>query len=446
EAVKLEGFDRVTGVTAAGDLAYVFWSPVPTARNVPRVTVVDVSAPGGPRVVGELEGVFATWGALAGDRLWLWGGSGGLSVLDVSDASQPRILSEPPPEPPRGSRTVSTLDIDDSVSLLVDGTRLYLLLYGGDWGVYRWRLQVLDISDPAQPKEIGSVEGRGVPAGMWLQGQQVVVADSYGMSVVDVSNPALPQEKERVPAGAPGDVFLRGEHAFLFTQGGLFALDLSRPESPSLAAFRYFGPIGSASDLGGNRFRAAVYGEYRGYEIDLSDPYQPRLEEYRSSGPPAPRATLGPYTLWAGCGRLNVEDPTQRRGDLMTVAQVRLTESNCGDKWDVAAVDQDVYVVGNGRLYLFDASDPNSPKLIAEKPLTEGGEEATRAQAHVTIADGRAYVLHGGLWVLDLSAPLQPREVAYYPTDALTLDVEGDSIALAGPDGSFELLQLELER
>lgn len=42
---------------------------------------------------------------------------------------------------------------------------------------------------------------------------------------------------------------------------------------------------------------------------------------------------------------------------------------------------------------------------------------------------------------LDLSDPARPREVAYYPTDAVALDVDGGRIALGGPDGSFTLLE-----
>ncbi|MDP3063581.1 MAG: hypothetical protein Q8O40_10310 [Chloroflexota bacterium] len=440
EMQELEGLGYVHGVDEAGGLAYV--SRNPGGRMQSKFTVLDVSMPGTPRVVAELEGVAGSQILVAGGKAYVYADSWGLYILDVGDPEHPRVLSEPP----KGPRSVSTLDRDDPVALMADGDTLYLLLYGGDWGFVAWQLLVLDISDPALPKEASGVEGRGLPVGMWLQGEQVVVAEWYGMTVVDVSDLEQPKEGERVPAGISGEVFLRGESAFLFTLGGIFALDLSQPEAPEVAAFRYFGPIGSASDLGEGKFRATLYGWDIAYEIDLSDPQEPRLEASRSDRPPTPRATLGPYELRAFCGSLYVEDRAQRRGDLMTVARLRLAESVCSDKWDVAAVDQDVYVVGNGKLYLFDASDPNSPKLLAEKALVGDGEQASKEQAYIVIADGRAYVLHGGLWVLDLSAPLQPKEVAYYPTDAFTLDVDGDGIALVGPDGSFELLKLDLER
>ncbi|MDP2949839.1 MAG: hypothetical protein Q8P22_09920 [Chloroflexota bacterium] len=444
ESVKLEGFYVVNGVKGAGNLAYVLWTPVPTARNEPLITVLDVSASGSPYVVGEyvvgeLEGVYATRGALADGRLFLWGDSWGLSVLDVGDAPLPLLLSEPP----RGPRTVSTVDIDDSVSVLVDGTHLYLLLYGGDWGVYRWRLQVWDVSDPAQPKEVSGIEGRGVPAGMWRQGEQIVVADWYGFTVVDVSDPANIGEVERVPSGAsPVAIYLRSGYAYLFLQSGLFVLDLSRAESPQLAAFRDLKVVHGTHDYG-ERFQVAADGAPHGYEVDVSDPKAPKVKAAESSFPPNWGQPVGSYFYRASCGAVTVEDAARGHGQDAQVARIRLADSICAERWHLAALGRYVYVVGNGRLYLFDASEPAAPRVLAEKALVGDGEQTSKEQAYIVIADGRAYVLHGGLWVLDLSAPLQPKEVAYYPTDALTLDVEGDRIALVGPDGTFELLKLE---
>ena len=57
-------------------------------------------------------------------------------------------------------------------------------------------LQVVDISDPASPGIVGSVNPAGSQMDVAVQGDFAYLAsDDWGLQVVDVSNPALPVER-----------------------------------------------------------------------------------------------------------------------------------------------------------------------------------------------------------------------------------------------------------
>ena len=110
----------------------------------------------------------------------------------------------------------------------------------------------------------------------------------------------------------------------------------------------------------------------------------------------------------------------------------------------MAKTDDYVYLVGGGSVYVFDVSNPAEPDLLARKPLISGQDAGETDQVAIAIEGRFAYVLHGGLWVLDLLDPAKPEEVAYYPTAATVIDAEDGRIALGGVDGTFTLLRYSL--
>ncbi len=55
-------------------------------------------------------------------------------------------------------------------------------------------LRVVDVSNPAQPREVGFYDTPGWAEGVAVSGAYAYVADGDGLRVVDVSNPAQPRE------------------------------------------------------------------------------------------------------------------------------------------------------------------------------------------------------------------------------------------------------------
>lgn len=64
-------------------------------------------------------------------------------------------------------------------------------------------MQVIDIQDPTQPKEVGSY-GIGMAVGVAISGNIAYVADiEGGLRIIDISNPLKPQELGSYTIGGP---------------------------------------------------------------------------------------------------------------------------------------------------------------------------------------------------------------------------------------------------
>jgi len=69
-------------------------------------------------------------------------------------------------------------------------------------------LQILDISDPASPIYLGSVDTPGIASGVALLGDRVfIAAGTSGLQIIDISDPANPHVAKGVDT--PGEAFGR---------------------------------------------------------------------------------------------------------------------------------------------------------------------------------------------------------------------------------------------
>jgi hypothetical protein len=93
-------------------------------------------------------------------------------------------------------------------------------------------MRIIDVSDPARPREIGFFEGPGNVTSIAVVDQTAYLADySGGLYIVDVSNPRKPRQIGRYGDFIVGDVAIAGRYALL-AAGGLFVIDVSRPDRP----------------------------------------------------------------------------------------------------------------------------------------------------------------------------------------------------------------------
>jgi hypothetical protein len=92
-------------------------------------------------------------------------------------------------------------------------------------------LQVINISNPANPQRVGGYDTRGRSLGVVLSGNYAYVADDFaGLQVIDVSNPANPRRVGGNGLFTAFDVVVAGNHAFVAGFGdGLVILDVFRP-------------------------------------------------------------------------------------------------------------------------------------------------------------------------------------------------------------------------
>ena len=165
---------------------------------------------------------------------------------------------------------------------------------GNDAFVAAGGLQVLDISNPANPKRVGGCDTKEE---YWYElldvavsGGYAYVADSSGLQVIDISRPADPQRIASVTNFRPYSVVVSGRFAYTAgytpdetgTHYALHVVDISDPTHPRM--------LGETEC--GEAFGLAVSGSYvylAEYEaglrvIDVSDPAQPHTVSTRATG------------------------------------------------------------------------------------------------------------------------------------------------------------------
>jgi len=248
-AVKLVGkidADNVRdplGLTVVGKYAYV-------TDAEDGLIVVDVSNATAPKRVGfcSLPGS-ARDVAVAGRYAYVATREGGLRVVDVSNPKAPAEVGFYRPRREVQEGAVEAGPLVERVA--VAGKHVYAIYsyVPKDKNARRNVLQVLDISNPKAPAEVGSFETDrdGQFLGVAVVGKHAYVADKAStLWVVDISDHKTPAAVGSCNAlGEPHGVFVLGNHAYIpDDDGAMHIVDISEPKSPRL--------VGSYED-GGDR-------------------------------------------------------------------------------------------------------------------------------------------------------------------------------------------------
>jgi len=247
-----------------------------------------------------------------GEYAYIVGGVTGFHVVDVSNRGEPVEV---------GSYAMpGRLDF---LSVYVSGSYAYVA--ADPDGRLRpmdvsSSLRVLDVSNPASPFEVGSyaMPGRldyhsvyeSASYGVYVSGSYAyVAADTLGMRVVDVSNPASPYEVSFYDTpGRAFDVYVSGSYAYVADwDGGLRVLDVSNPASPSeVGSYATPDTAGSVSVSGSHAYVTTGSSGLR--VIDVSNPAAPvEVGSYTAHSARAVYVS-GSHAYVAGSGGLRVID------------------------------------------------------------------------------------------------------------------------------------------
>ncbi|MDB9541500.1 LVIVD repeat-containing protein, partial [Anabaenopsis arnoldii] len=125
-------------------------------------------------------------------------------------------------------------------------------------------LQIIDISDPANPTRTGGYNTSGLAYGVQVVGNYAYVAGyGTGLQIIDISNPATPTRTGVYDtSGSASDVQVVGNYAYVAgTYGRLQIIDISKPAKPTPTGGYY--TSGGASDVqvvGNYAYVAGTYG------------------------------------------------------------------------------------------------------------------------------------------------------------------------------------------
>ena len=116
-------------------------------------------------------------------------------------------------------------------------------------------LQMIDISDPANPTLTGSYDTPGCAMGVAVSGDHAFVADySSGLQMIEISEPINPVFAGSCASPGPPGVAVSGDHAFVADPCGLQVIDISDPTNPTLAgSLRHAGRLPGRHRLGRSR-------------------------------------------------------------------------------------------------------------------------------------------------------------------------------------------------
>jgi hypothetical protein len=213
------------------------------------LTVMDVSAPASTTTIGELEldGIeaehshSARWGgrgvAVEGDRAVVIGGS---YYKDIFPGSAYGLLTIDVSDPGAPRRVGALFLAQDATE--EDWWSGYDVAVADGYAYVaagEKGLRVVDVSDAATPVEIGALQEREAYQ-LAVASGWAYIADAEGwLWVADISVPSAPQETRALPLpGKTQDVLVWGRHAYVAVEdAGLLVFDLSDPGRPRRAGF-----------------------------------------------------------------------------------------------------------------------------------------------------------------------------------------------------------------
>jgi hypothetical protein len=246
-------------------------------------------------------------------------------------------------------------------------------------------LTIIDVSNPAAPRRLGSFE---VPDRVWgftAKGSRVyVAADLWGVGIIDVSNPADPtlvaHYKTKGQAHSVdvfGKTMLVCDHML-----GVAYFDISNERSPVL--------VNSTFVEGYPRFLSVVGSSV--YAVDSP------LGFYVLDAAKPSDETVGA-----------VQTPASGYGRIISIGVADLSAGG-GPKFAV--------VSGGSALHAFNVSTPSAPVLISKLATPGKGPRMAMAGTLAYVADNAE-----GIQVVDFSAPSAPKIVANHKTTKPAIDV-----------------------
>jgi hypothetical protein len=354
----------------------------------------------------------------------------GLHILDVSDPANPVLLSS-------YTTTLNTQDV--------------FVLAGIAYLLNDEKLEILDVQDPHHPQLLSEYPWSGVPDRIWVaDGYAYVAFSSRGLHIIDVRDPMNP-----VFAGSFGDtgdfatclnvreVRISGEIAYLgaYIQGaeqGLFVLDISNPAAPEQIGLFAGISIGDLFVHGQWLYLAETiypsdpnaHVDHRFSVVDVSDPANPVVTGVFHSpfGFADALAIDGDELYIADNSGEIIAFDASNPGNLRLLGGYRPAYSGLPRLLKI--IDKRAYFSEGGNLHILDIGDPANPAPLGHFTYdSDRFLDVDRHLAYFAHTEGFYYEDQDGfLEIFDLNDPANPsrRGALRYRNAIGNIDVSGD--------------------
>jgi hypothetical protein len=395
--------NMVNGVTVAGGLAYV------TARD--GVWILDGSDPSRPRIAGRAPGGTIR-SAIAGNYLyvtyrvwngWIW--SGGLRILDVSNPAAPRELGRYQEE------------------LLSAGNVVLAGSYAYVEDTSTRQTVVFDVSSPTSPRKIGAVDPSPNRVDVVIGNYAYGVASRWGVPprlvIMDVRSPSAPQVIGSLSLTELSDasrMAMVGNYAYVAGitetlgshRGSLQVVDVSDPRNPRWVGSSLLPPFSEATDVAASGRYIYVTDRWLGLRtFDGNNPRNPQEIAYLAFPGSAMRiATDGSYLYGIGPGnKLWILNAPNPSPPWLAGYQDLSTHELPKDALDIAASMNRVYIAMSGQLEIIDARNPAAPTVF-RPTIRAWGVDAIGNQLYVAN--------YTGLEIYDVSNLASPQRIGFF--------------------------------
>ncbi len=385
-----------------------------------RLTIIDVSNPAEPAVIGKTPRLAAivTDVAVAGNYAYVAMGDEGLRIINVADPAIPIELGVA--DTPGTARSVAKA-----------GDFVYVA--DGDEG-----LRVINVTNPMFPVETGFYNTAGFAAGVTVVGSLAYLADSDdGLRIINVANPAAPSEVGFfVTSTNARDVAVHDHYAYVATQfgfnipGGLRIIDIADKTNP-IAVGSY--------DIDGGAYNLELASD-RLYAIDsyedifilsIADPIAPSETGmlHHDSGDLAVVANIL-YSADQNGGLLIVDVTTPANPTTLAFHDVP------GASGLVTVTGNHAYVVDTRSLNVVAVGNPTTPHQV-------GSIDNQNYAVEMDLVGDYAYIVTGALRIVDISDPNNPVEIG--STDSFNgeaIDVFGDYAYVTEYDEGLHIIDV----
>ncbi|MEA1922299.1 MAG: hypothetical protein U9N63_06550 [Pseudomonadota bacterium] len=370
----------------------------------------------------QAAGIIGQWGTgnyrdihVSGTLAGCAAGGSGLDIIDISDPANPVLLSN-----------FDTTGGGNGVFL--SGATAYIA--DGNEG-----LQIIDISNPAAPSLLGTYDTDGGAQNVQVIGTRAYVADSNaGFKIVDVSNPEAPTLLGSYDTqGYAEDVFVNGATAYIVERStGLEILDISNPAAPQLLSQRL---NNRASGIWVEGNIACFIIGYDGFELlNISNPASPQLLGSLDFSAPAEKAQIVGNKLYLadrdlGLRIFDITDPA-------TPSQISSHE--------LPGSTRNLVIAGTTAFMACDGGGLNLVNIAnAAVPADLGRYDHSGDAKSVWVAGSTAYLAKddGNLQIIDISNPQAPTRIGHFDHDAGCVQTVGD-IAYVGGSNKFRVVDV----
>ncbi len=252
-------------------------------------------------------------------------------------------------------------------------------------------LKVIDISNPAIPNEVGAIGIEELSYAVAVSGNYAYIIDGNkdSIKIIDVSNPTTPSWSGSLKIGGdPFAIAVSGDYAYVtsFSSNDLKVINVSVPVAPSLTSSLSLGGTPQDIVVSGNYAYVTSSGSNDIKVIDISNPAAPNQVGVLGIGDaPLAVAVSGNYAYVVDDNDedikiIDISNPTAPN----QVGNLTLGVS----PWSIAISNNYAYVtdIGNNDLKVINVSDPTAPAL-------EGSLEIGTDPVSIAVAGNYAYVI-----------------------------------------------------